>query len=71
MDIAVGWLGIWARLVEEIAEVTLIDDDYMPVLSKWFKEFLELPTIKEALPPRDKLLVLNKGFREMLMGGST
>lgn len=71
LDIAIGWLGIWARLVEEIAEVTLIDDDYMPLLSKWFKDFLELPTIKEALPPRDKLLVHNKGFRKMLMGGST
>ncbi|KAM5575498.1 glutathione transferase GST 23 [Rosa sericea] len=71
VDIAAGWIGIWARLVEEIAEVNLIDTETMPVLDTWFKRVLEVPIIKQCLPPQDKLLEHNKGFHKMLTGGSS
>ncbi|XP_061998927.1 glutathione transferase GST 23-like [Rosa rugosa] len=70
VDIAAGWIGIWARMVEDIAEVNLIDTKMMPLLDAWFRRFLEVSIIKECLPPQDKLLEHMKGFHKMLTGGS-
>lgn len=61
-DVAIGWIGIWARIVEEITGTTLIE----PTMNAWFDEFLELPVIKECLPPWEKLLKHNKWFHEKL-----
>jgi glutathione S-transferase len=69
-DIAVGWLGCWARIVREIVGVNLIDAGTMPLLDAWFQEFLEVPIIKECMPPQDKLLELNKSFHKILTAAS-
>ncbi|KAJ9166517.1 hypothetical protein P3X46_021257 [Hevea brasiliensis] len=71
VDVAVGWIGIWARIVEKIADVNLIDAKTMPLLDAWFAKFLELPTIKECVPPWDKLLEHNRGFRNILTYAAT
>ncbi|KAK3023266.1 hypothetical protein RJ639_044432 [Escallonia herrerae] len=70
-DIAIGWMGIWIRIIEEITDVKLIDEETMPLLSAWFQDFLEDPIIKERAPPRDKLLEHCKGFHKKLMATST
>ncbi|PRQ55723.1 putative glutathione transferase [Rosa chinensis] len=69
VDIAAGWIGIWARMNEEIAERNLIDTETMPLLDAWFRRFLEVPIIKECPPPQDKLLEHMNGFHKMLTGG--
>ena len=71
VDIAVGWIGCWVRLTEEGAEVNLVDAETMPLLNAWFESFLELPTIKECIPPWDKLLEHNHNFHKVLTAGST
>ncbi|XP_050377295.1 glutathione transferase GST 23-like [Argentina anserina] len=71
VDIAAGWIGVWARMVEEIAEVTLIDIETMPLLDAWFRRVLDVPIIKECLPPQDKVLERFKGFHQFLTGGSS
>ena len=71
VDIAVGWIGCWVRLTEEVAEVNLVDAETMPLLNAWFESFLELPTIKECIPPWDKLLEHNHNFHKVLTAGST
>lgn len=55
----------------EIVGINLIDAETMPVLGAWFKEFLEVPVIKECMPPQDKLLEHNKGLHKILTSGST
>ncbi|KAK3030163.1 hypothetical protein RJ639_039640 [Escallonia herrerae] len=70
-DIAIGWMGIWTQIVEEITDVKLIDEVTMPLLSAWFQDFLNAPIIKERLPPRDKLVEHNKGFHKWLTATST
>ncbi|KAK2969064.1 hypothetical protein RJ640_021103 [Escallonia rubra] len=70
-DIAIGWMGIWTRIVEEIIDVKLIDEATMPLVSTWFQDFPDAPIIKERVPPRDKLLKHNKGFHKMLTATST
>ncbi|KAJ1424727.1 Thioredoxin-like superfamily [Sesbania bispinosa] len=70
-DIAIGWLGFWVRVVEEILGINLIDTESMAKLNAWFDDFLDLPVIKECMPPRDKLLELNKAFHKFLTSSST
>ncbi|KAF8377335.1 hypothetical protein HHK36_030712 [Tetracentron sinense] len=71
VDIAVGWLGYWIRIVEEIVGINLLEEETMPLLSAWVQDFLDVALVKERLPPRDKLLQLNKGFREQMIASST
>lgn len=46
--------------------INLIDAETMPLLDAWFQDFLEVPIIKECMPPHDKLLELNKSFHKIL-----
>lgn len=71
VDIVAGWIGVWARLVEEIAGVNLIDETTMPLLNAWFQSFLSVPVVKECLPPWEKLLEHNKEFQRVLVSGSS
>ncbi|KAH1125086.1 hypothetical protein GLYMA_06G099000v4, partial [Glycine max] len=70
-DIAIGWLGYWVRIVEEIVGVNLINEELMAKLDAWFDNFLELPVINECMSPRDKLLNHNKAFHKLLTSSST
>jgi glutathione S-transferase len=56
VDIAAGWLGLWARIIGEVSDVVLIAPQTMPLLCAWFDRCLEFPIYKESLPPRDELL---------------
>ncbi|KAL2339972.1 hypothetical protein Fmac_007912 [Flemingia macrophylla] len=71
VDIAIGWLGYWIPIVEEIVGINLIDKELMPKLDAWFHDFLEHPVIKECIPPRDKLLNHNKASRKVSTSSST
>ncbi|CAL9024248.1 unnamed protein product [Prunus brigantina] len=71
VDIAAGWIGLWARIVEEIAEVNLIDTETMPLLNAWFGRVLEFPILKECLPPQDILLEHSRGFHKILTTASS
>ena len=70
-DIAIGWLGMWIRIVEEIVGINLIDTESMAKLNAWFDDFLGLSIIKECMPPRDTLLKHNKAFHDLLTSSST
>ncbi|KAI3412778.1 uncharacterized protein J3R85_016902 [Psidium guajava] len=69
-DVATRWIGCWARIVEEITGTSLIDAEDMPSLDAWSKRFLELPVIKECVPPWGKLIELNSGFLKMYLASS-
>ncbi|CAK9149016.1 unnamed protein product [Ilex paraguariensis] len=71
VDIAAAWLGCWARMVGEIVDVKLVDEETMPELCAWLENVLEAPIIKDCMPPRDRLLEHNKGFHKMLMAAAS
>ncbi|EXB75574.1 Phosphoribosylaminoimidazole-succinocarboxamide synthase [Morus notabilis] len=56
VDIAAGWIGLWGRITEEVADVHLIDAETMPLLNAWLERVLEVPIFKECLPSGDKYL---------------
>lgn len=69
-DVATGYIGCWARIVEEITGTSLIDAENMPSLDAWSKRFLELPIIKECVPPWDKLIEFNSRLLKMHIASS-
>ncbi|XP_058222571.1 glutathione transferase GST 23-like isoform X2 [Rhododendron vialii] len=71
VDISAAWIGIWAKINEDIVNIKLVDEKTMPLLCVWFQHVLENPIIKECLPPREKLLEHIKGFHRRLMAAST
>ncbi|KAK7843970.1 glutathione transferase gst 23, partial [Quercus suber] len=57
--------------IDFVILLLLIDAETMPLLDAWFKDFLEVPFIKECMPPWDKLLEHNKEFHKILTAAST
>ncbi|KAF5739764.1 hypothetical protein HS088_TW12G00974 [Tripterygium wilfordii] len=70
VDITAGWIAIWAPITEDIAGVNLVDGETMPLLKAWFKNVLEVPTIKSCLPPLDDLHEFIKALHKTLTAGS-
>jgi glutathione S-transferase len=70
-DVAAAWIGIWGRIVQEIVNIKLIDEETMPVLTAWLNYVLEDPILKECVPPYQTLLEHNKGFRKILLAAAS
>ncbi|GFP88581.1 probable glutathione s-transferase, partial [Phtheirospermum japonicum] len=51
VDIALGWMAIFINILEEIADLKLIDAEIFPLLSAWMNNFSGDPVIKECWPP--------------------
>ncbi|GAB4844964.1 hypothetical protein Ancab_038358 [Ancistrocladus abbreviatus] len=65
-DVANAWIGYWTRIVQEVVGIKLIDEESVPLLAKWFRDILEIPLIKESLPPQDKFLAHIKAHHKAL-----
>ncbi|WJX13807.1 glutathione transferase [Trifolium repens] len=60
-DIALGWVAHTLPVMEKIVGVKFITIDAFPHLHSWVKNFLEIPAIKNNLPPHEQLV---EYFRE-------
>ncbi|KAG5563062.1 hypothetical protein RHGRI_005718 [Rhododendron griersonianum] len=56
LDLAVGWIPLWLGIMEQIGEMKLLDAEKFPSLHEWSQNFIKIPLIKEALPPREELV---------------
>ncbi|XP_068661796.1 glutathione transferase GST 23-like [Aristolochia californica] len=55
LDLVVGWIPLCLPIIEEFGEFKLLDPQSFPSLCAWCENFLEVPLIKENLPPHDKM----------------
>ncbi|KAJ4801741.1 Glutathione S-transferase family protein [Rhynchospora pubera] len=67
LDLAIGWYAFWLPIIEETANVSMVDDANAPLLKAWFGRFLEVDVIKSILPPRDKTSEMSKIRRNQLL----
>lgn len=67
LDVVVGWYAYWLPIIEEVSGASVVTDEELPLMKAWFDRFLAVDVVKETLPPRDKLLALNKARREQLL----
>ncbi|XP_077214319.1 glutathione transferase GST 23-like [Tasmannia lanceolata] len=70
VDVVGGWIAYWVPVIEEIIGIKIVEEESLPLINKWFKDILDFNIVKESLPPRDKLVALQKVYREMLLGSS-
>ncbi|XP_058107702.1 probable glutathione S-transferase [Magnolia sinica] len=56
LDIVMGLIPCWLPIWEEVLGMKLVDAETFPSLHAWVENFLEVPIIKESLPPRDEML---------------
>ncbi|XP_073142154.1 glutathione transferase GST 23-like [Henckelia pumila] len=64
LDIAYGWMANLISILEEVAELTILDAEIFPLLSAWMNNFSDDPVIKELWPPRDRMVEKFKVARQ-------
>ncbi|KAJ8747571.1 hypothetical protein K2173_014355 [Erythroxylum novogranatense] len=64
VDLALGWLAYYLGIFEEIMGLKLVDQQKFPSLAAWIHEFADHPVIRDAWPPRDKLVAKFIAMRE-------
>nr|XP_043615982.1 glutathione transferase GST 23-like [Erigeron canadensis] len=60
IDIAFAWLGIWAQVLEKLHNIKLLDEENTPLLNKHFRDILDVPVIKDCIPPLEQLFAHTK-----------
>lgn len=56
LDLALGWIPHWLNTMEEAGGMKLLEVERFPSLHEWGHNFIQIPLIKECLPPREKLV---------------
>jgi glutathione S-transferase len=54
IDVTLGSILVWIKVVERIFDVKMLDETKVPLLVQWVKHFLELEFVKSVLPSVDK-----------------
>lgn len=58
LDLVLGWVSYMPVVFAEITGLELIDAEKFPLLSAWIHNFRNDPTVKDLLPPHDKLVAM-------------
>ncbi|KAI5399341.1 probable glutathione S-transferase [Lathyrus oleraceus] len=66
-DIALGWVAHTLPVMEEIVGVKFITTDAFPNLHSWVKNFLEIPAVKNNLPPHELLVEYYREKRKVFL----
>ncbi|KAK6925347.1 Glutathione S-transferase, C-terminal [Dillenia turbinata] len=56
LDVAMSWIPRWIDCMEQVGNMKLLDAKKFPSLHQWSQNFVEVPTIKEVLPPKSRIL---------------
>ncbi|XP_058079013.1 glutathione transferase GST 23-like [Magnolia sinica] len=71
VDLVAGWIPHWLTVLEEVAGKKLLDAYRFPSLDAWGKNFMEVPVIKENVPPHDKMMTTLLGKRKNMFSSAT
>ncbi|KAG1338858.1 glutathione transferase GST 23 [Cocos nucifera] len=63
-DLVLGWMAFWLPVAEEVASFEVLDSEKFPWFASWTDNFLQVPVIKENLPPRDKTVEFFQNYRQ-------
>lgn len=67
VDLVVGWIPHWVPVIEKVLGLKLLGADSFPSLYAWTERFLNVPFIREKLPPSDRLLAFYTTIRKELL----
>ncbi|KAH7677542.1 Glutathione transferase protein [Dioscorea alata] len=66
VDIAANFITLWAIVLQEVAEISLINEENHPILCNWIEEFLSSEVVKESLPEKEKLFAYFHANKEII-----
>ncbi|XWS42834.1 hypothetical protein CRYUN_Cryun16bG0048600 [Craigia yunnanensis] len=64
VDIVLSCTTNWMEAIEEVLGIKICDSQNHPLINQWKNNFVELPIIKENLPPNQRLLRFYKRYRQ-------
>ena len=67
VDIAASFVALWAIVLQEVAGISLINEEKHPILCNWIEEFLSSEVVKESLPEREKLFAYFHAKKEVIL----
>ncbi|KAF7847676.1 hypothetical protein BT93_L2731 [Corymbia citriodora subsp. variegata] len=56
LDLVAGWIPRWLGVMEETGGMKIFDAERFPSLREWGENFMDIPLIKDCVPPRDVLV---------------
>ncbi|KAG4157006.1 hypothetical protein ERO13_D02G034400v2 [Gossypium hirsutum] len=71
VDIAFCSVAHWLGVIEDFAGLKIFEPHKFPRLNSWIQNFKSVPVIKDNLPDTDKMLVLLKRRREILLASKS
>ncbi|XP_008793317.2 probable glutathione S-transferase [Phoenix dactylifera] len=66
VDIAAFFIAHWAGVLQEVAGISLINEEKHPILFKWIEEFMSSSIVMECLPAREGLLAYFQAKKEAI-----
>ncbi|KAJ6798748.1 glutathione S-transferase U8-like [Iris pallida] len=67
VDVAANFLALWAGILQEVNEVSVIDEEKHPELWKWSRDFLSSDIVKGCLPDREVMLDYFRSKKEAIL----
>ncbi|KAG1342302.1 glutathione transferase GST 23 [Cocos nucifera] len=67
VDIIAGWMPSWLGMIEEIIGIKIINEEDLPLISAWIKDFLDHNLVKETMPPQEKVMAHMRAIRENVL----
>ncbi|KAE8684718.1 putative glutathione S-transferase [Hibiscus syriacus] len=55
LDIVAGWIAYWLQFIEEVGGFKAMDSTKFPRLDAWIKNFLQITSVAQNLPPPHEL----------------
>lgn len=63
LDIVAGWIAYWLQFIEEIGGFKVMESTKFPCLDAWIKNFIQVPSVEQSLPPPDELRNVFRAIR--------
>nr|CAD1828973.1 unnamed protein product [Ananas comosus var. bracteatus] len=67
VDISASIIAHWSGVLQEVAGISLINEEQHPILCRWIEDYVNYPAVREYLPAREGLLALFTANKEAIM----
>lgn len=67
VDIIAGWVPSLLGIIEEIIGIKIINEEDLPLISAWIKDFMDHNLLKETMPPQEKVMAHMRAIRENVL----
>ena len=56
LDLVIGWIPFFLRIMEEVGEMKLLEAEKLPFLCEWSQNFMDSSLVEQCLPTTESAL---------------